>query len=107
MSLCLMTILGFGVVKDFKAFVTRGNVIDLAVGLVMGAAFMAVVTSMVNDLFTPLIGYVIGGRSTDVASSTTLLYLDTDVYVFRCKRAESFCHITQWVIRCEFVCYRS
>lgn len=41
--------------NDFKAFILRGNVVDLAVGVVMGAAFGAVVTALVNGLFTPLI----------------------------------------------------
>ncbi|KAJ3335728.1 hypothetical protein HDU91_002052 [Kappamyces sp. JEL0680] len=44
-----------GVLDDFKEFLNRGNVVDLAVGLVIGAAFTAVVNSMVKDLFTPLI----------------------------------------------------
>jgi large conductance mechanosensitive channel len=41
--------------KDFKAFILRGNVVDLAVGVVIGAAFAAVVTALVTDIFTPLI----------------------------------------------------
>ncbi|KAJ3293344.1 hypothetical protein HK104_004542 [Borealophlyctis nickersoniae] len=44
------------VLQDFKNFLNRGNVVDLAVGIVMGAAFTAVVASIVQDLFTPLIG---------------------------------------------------
>ena len=43
------------VVKDFKAFILRGNVIDLAIAVVMGAAFGAVVTAFVKDLITPII----------------------------------------------------
>lgn len=46
--------------KDFKAFLLRGNVVDLAVGVVIGTAFGAVVTSLVKDLITPLIGAVGG-----------------------------------------------
>jgi large conductance mechanosensitive channel len=42
--------------KEFKAFVLRGNVVDLAVGVVIGAAFGAIVTSLVNDVLTPLLG---------------------------------------------------
>jgi len=41
--------------KDFKAFILRGNVVDLAVGVVIGAAFAAVVTSLVEGIFTPLL----------------------------------------------------
>jgi large conductance mechanosensitive channel len=44
------------VLRDFKAFVLRGNVVDLAVAVVIGAAFGTVVTALVNDLLTPLIG---------------------------------------------------
>jgi large conductance mechanosensitive channel len=49
--------------KEFKEFAFRGNVIDLAVGVVMGAAFNAIVASLVADLFMPLIGIVTGGRN--------------------------------------------
>ena len=45
-------------VKEFKAFVLRGNVVDLAVAVVIGAAFGAVVTSFVNNILTPLIGII-------------------------------------------------
>lgn len=46
--------------KDFKAFLLRGNVVDLAVAVVIGAAFGAVVTALVKDIFTPLIAAIIG-----------------------------------------------
>lgn len=46
---------------EFKQFVQRGNVIDLAVGIIMGAAFTGIVTSLVNDVMTPPIGYLIKG----------------------------------------------
>jgi large conductance mechanosensitive channel len=45
-------------IKEFKEFVLRGNVVDLAVGVVIGAAFGAIITSLVNDLFTPLISHL-------------------------------------------------
>ena len=45
--------------KDFADFINRGNVIDLAVGVIMGAAFGSIVTSFVNDLVSPLIGLAI------------------------------------------------
>lgn len=48
-------------IKDFKAFLLRGNVVDLAVAVVIGAAFTSVVNSMVKDIITPLIG-AIGGQ---------------------------------------------
>jgi large conductance mechanosensitive channel len=46
--------------KDFKEFVMRGNVLDLAVAVIIGAAFGAIVTSMVNDIVMPPIGLVLG-----------------------------------------------
>lgn len=47
--------------RDFKAFIARGNVLDLAVAVIIGAAFGAVVTSMVNDIVMPPIGRILGG----------------------------------------------
>ena len=46
--------------KDFKAFVLRGNVIDLAVAVIIGGAFGKIVTSMVNDIIMPIIGIILG-----------------------------------------------
>ena len=50
-----------GWLAEFRAFVMRGNVIDLAVGIIIGAAFTGVVSSLVKDIFTPLIGLLVGG----------------------------------------------
>lgn len=47
--------------KDFKAFILRGNVVDLAVGIVIGAAFGAIVTSLVRDIIMPPIGMALSG----------------------------------------------
>ena len=47
--------------NEFKAFAARGNVIDLAVGIIIGAAFTSVVNSLVNDIIMPPIGQVLGG----------------------------------------------
>lgn len=47
--------------KEFRDFVMRGNVVDLAVAVVIGAAFGAIVTSMVNDLIMPIVGALTGG----------------------------------------------
>ena len=49
------------VVSEFKEFIARGNVIDLAVGVIIGSAFGKIVTSLVNDIIMPLIGIIIGG----------------------------------------------
>ena len=46
--------------KEFKEFLMRGNVVDLAVGVIIGAAFGKIVTSLVNDIFMPIIGMIIG-----------------------------------------------
>ena len=50
-----------GWVGEFQKFVMRGNVVDLAVGIIIGAAFTTIVNSLVKDIFTPLIGLLIGG----------------------------------------------
>jgi large conductance mechanosensitive channel len=46
---------------EFRAFIMRGNVVDLAVGVIIGVAFTAVVNSLVKDIFTPIIGLLVGG----------------------------------------------
>lgn len=47
--------------EDFKAFISRGNVVDMAVGVIIGGAFGKIVTSLVNDVLTPIIGVFLGG----------------------------------------------
>ncbi|MGD8472724.1 MAG: large-conductance mechanosensitive channel protein MscL [Anaerolineae bacterium] len=47
--------------KEFKDFINRGNVVDLAVAVIIGGAFGAIITSLVNDIIMPLIGVIIGG----------------------------------------------
>jgi large conductance mechanosensitive channel len=47
--------------KEFKEFIARGNVIDLAVGIIIGAAFTAIVNSLVNDILMPPLGLLLGG----------------------------------------------
>lgn len=49
--------------KDFKEFATKGNVVDMAIGVVVGGAFGKIVTSLVSDIITPLIGMITGGTS--------------------------------------------
>lgn len=48
----------FKLLKEFKAFITKGNVVDLAVGMIIGAAFTAIVTALVNNIFKPLINAI-------------------------------------------------
>lgn len=50
-----------GWISEFKAFILRGNVVDLAVGIIIGAAFTGVVGSLVKDVFTPVLGLLAGG----------------------------------------------
>lgn len=47
--------------KEFREFISKGNVLDLAIGVVMGSAFSGIVTSLVNDIIMPLVGLLIGG----------------------------------------------
>ena len=49
--------------NEFKKFALKGNVVDLAVGVIIGAAFGKIVTSLVNDIIMPLIGLLLGGIS--------------------------------------------
>ena len=50
-----------GFINEFKEFIRRGNVMDMAVGIIMGFAFTAIVNSLVNDIIMPLIGLIFGG----------------------------------------------
>lgn len=52
-----------GIISEFKEFAVRGNVIDLAVGVIIGGAFGKIVTSFVNDILMPPIGLILGNRS--------------------------------------------
>jgi len=71
--------------KEFKQFAMRGNVVDMAVGIIIGAAFGKIVTSVVNDIIMPPIGLLLGGvnftdfkltlkEATEGASAVTLNY---------------------------------
>jgi large conductance mechanosensitive channel len=51
--------------KEFKEFAMKGNVVDLAIGVIIGAAFGKIVDSMVGDIFMPIIGAVLGGLNFD------------------------------------------
>ena len=56
-----------GIVKEFREFIDRGNVIDMAVGIIIGAAFTGIVTALVDNIINPLITLVTGGNGTEVA----------------------------------------
>ena len=47
--------------EEFKTFALKGNVVDMAIGVIIGGAFTSIVNSLVNDIFTPLIGAITGG----------------------------------------------
>lgn len=48
-------------INEFKSFISRGSVVDMAVGVIIGTAFSKIVTSLVNDVLMPLIGIILGG----------------------------------------------
>ncbi len=48
-------------INEFKTFISRGNVVDMAVGVIIGSAFGKIVTSLVNDVLMPIIGIILGG----------------------------------------------
>jgi large conductance mechanosensitive channel len=66
-------------INDFKHFILRGNVLDLAVGVIIGAAFGKIIDSLVGDIFMPLVGAVTGGvdfsaRAIDLGPTIHLAY---------------------------------
>ena len=72
-------------VSEFKEFISRGNVVDMAVGVVVGTAFTAIVNSLVKDVIMPFVGWLIGGidfsdfrlviaASTDASPEVAILY---------------------------------
>ena len=70
--------------REFREFIARGNVIDLAVGIIIGAAFTAIVNSLVADLINPVIGLFTGG----IDFSNLFVALDTEDYA-SIQRAEA------------------
>ena len=51
------------IAKEFKEFITKGNVMDMAIGVIIGGAFGKIVASLVDDILMPLIGLIIGGQN--------------------------------------------
>lgn len=47
-----------GIIEEFKKFITRGNVMDMAVGVIVGGAFTTIVTSLNNDIISPIFGFL-------------------------------------------------
>ena len=58
---------GKGLIAEFKDFINQGNVMDMAVGIIIGAAFTAIVTSLVDNIITPLIMLLTGGNGTEIS----------------------------------------
>ncbi len=52
---------GEGTLKEFKQFISKGNIVDMAIGVIIGSAFGKIVTSLVNDILMPIFGVIIGG----------------------------------------------
>lgn len=68
-----------GFLKDFKAFIMRGNVLDMAVGVIVGGAFSKIVSSLVNDVIMPLLGLIVGEVSfADLKLTMKAAELDTN-----------------------------
>ena len=65
------------ILKEFKEFIARGNVVDLAVGVIVGSAFGKIVTSLVNDILMPIIGVILGGID---FTNLTLKFNDATIY---------------------------
>lgn len=63
-------------IEEFKKFIARGNVIDLAVGVIIGGAFSSIVTSLVNNILTPILGLVLGGAD---FSNLAITFRDTRI----------------------------
>ena len=64
------------IINEFKEFISKGNVLDLAVGVIIGGAFQKIVTSLVNDVFMPILGIVIGGLD---FSNLTIKFKDASI----------------------------
>ncbi len=74
-------------IKEFKEFAIKGNVVDLAIGVIIGAAFGKIVTSLVNDVVMPLIGVITGGLD----YSKYAVYLTTkDISIMTAAELEKY-----------------
>ena len=63
-------------IEEFKKFISRGNVMDLAVGVIIGGAFSSIVTSLVNNIITPILGLILGGVN---FSNLAITFKDTKI----------------------------
>lgn len=65
-----------GFIREFQEFIKRGNMVELAVGVIIGASFGAIIKSLVDDIFMPIIGILIGGY--DLSAAKIILKAATD-----------------------------
>lgn len=65
-------------ISEFKKFIMRGNIVDMAVGVIIGSAFSSIVTSLVNDILMPIIGVFLGG--VDFTSLKVTILKDATIY---------------------------
>lgn len=66
------------IVNEFKEFISKGNVLDLAVGVIIGGAFQKIVTSLVNDILMPFLGLITGGHD---FTNLTLKFKDATINI--------------------------
>lgn len=85
--------------KEFKKFILRGNVIDLAIGVVMGSAFSAIVNGLVNDIIMPVAGFITAGISfTDLKYVIRKAVMDGETVV-KPELAITYGHLIQVTIQ--------
>lgn len=71
-------------IKDFKGFISKGNVFDMAVGIIMGSAFTAIVNSLVQDILSPFLGIFTGGINfNDLSVKSVMQNLSTEALLWQ------------------------
>lgn len=78
--------------QEFKEFALKGNVVDMAVGIIIGAAFTTIVTTLVNGIFMPIIGFITGG----VDFSNVFTVLGEGEYASLAAAEEAGAAVIQW-----------
>ena len=77
-----------GFLKEFKDFINRGNVMDMAVGIIIGAALTAIVTSLTNDIINPFLKLITGGNGTQISGLVIPVggdsYIDFGAFISAC-----------------------
>ena len=85
--------------EDFKAFIAKGNVLDMAVGVIVGGAFNKIVTSLVNDIIMPLVGLAMGGLDvTEMKYVLNEAVLDAEGAIVTAENALMYGNFIQTVI---------